>query len=274
GDYRKLNSVTIPDRYTIPNIQDFFSSIRDAKLFSKIDLWKAYHQIPIAEEDIEKTAVITPFGLYEYLFMPFGLKNAAQTFQRYIDAIIRDLTFSCAYIDDILVVSNEDQEQHLRNIEILFKRLEENNLIIQLPKCEFLKRSIDFLGHTIDKDGIKPSASNQEAIIDFPVPKSKKQLQRFLGMFNFYRRFYVMIASDLKPLYDLTKSKVKFIWTETAEAAFNKIKQLWQRNYVNSPRSRRRISPINRRFELCNWCCTSTKYQWRTSTSSLFLQMP
>jgi len=225
GDYRRLNNATTPDRYPVPHIQDFAARLYGARVFSKIDLVRGYHQIPVHEPDIPKTAVITPFGLFEFLRMPFGLKNAAQAFQRLMDVVGQDMDFIFIYLDDILVFSRSHDEHH-DHLRQLFRRLDQYGLVVNVDKCQFGRTTMDFLGHRISSTGVLPLLEKVHAVRQFPKPTTVKGLQEFNGMINFYHRFVPGAARIMRPLYAALTGKSKvLVWTPQMDAAFDTAKE-------------------------------------------------
>lgn len=226
GDYRRLNEKTIADRYPIPHVQDFSNNLRGTRIFSKVDLVRGYHQMPVRSEDIPKTAVITPFGLFEFVRMPFGLKNSAQAFQRLMHMVCADLDFVYVYLDDILVASKSATEHHI-HLRTLFSRLEKHGLVLNTAKCVFGVDTIEFLGHCVNQHGAKPLVSKVRAIQDFTRPKTIKGLQEFLGMVNYYHRFIPGASRTTRPLNAATSGTDKLLnWTTEMDTAFENIKTM------------------------------------------------
>ena len=224
-DYRGLNDITIRNRYPLPLISSAFELLQGATIFTKLDLRNAYHLVRIREGDEWKTAFNTPSGHYEYLVMPFGLTNAPAVFQGLVNDVLRDLLNVCVfvYLDDILVFSKSEQE-HVVHVRQVLQRLLENRLFVKAEKCEFHASEVTFLGYIINSGNVQMSPDKTRAVAEWPTPSTRKELQRFLGFANFYRRFirnYSMVAA---PLTALTSSAVPFQWPPTAERAFGELK--------------------------------------------------
>jgi len=165
-------------------ISDILTKLNNKTCFSKIDLKEAFHQIPMNPDDICKKTIITPFGLFEYHKMPFGLRNAAQTFQRHIDHVLCGLDFVSPYLDDILLFS-EDTASYLDHLHTIFQRLNDNNLLINVKKCEYFASEVQFLGHSISSFGVFTIPGKLNVITTLLLPKSLTNLRSFLGAVNF-----------------------------------------------------------------------------------------
>lgn len=219
ADYTRLNNVTIKDNYIPPRIDDLLARIPSDCIFSKLDLQKAFFQIPLDANSRKKTAVITPFGLYEYAVMPMGLKNASQVFQRYIDSVLSSSTNTIAYCDDILLFTSE--AEHMKELDKLLQTLFKAGLVVNQKKSKFYLNEVEFLGHKLTSSGFFPLPDKVDIIRQFQKPTNIKQLRRFLGLVNFYRKFVPQIADHQKPLTSLLQKDVAFKWTAESSNAFN-----------------------------------------------------
>lgn len=224
-DLRKLNEKTPQDNYPIPNITDIFDQLGRARYFSAFDLASGFHQIGLDKESRHKTAFSTPRGHFEFLRLPFGLRNAPAAFQRMMDFVLRDLIGKgiFVYLDDIIVVG-ESIEQHNANLAKLFKRLREVGLKLQPDKCEMLAPKLAYLGHLITPQGIQPNPIKLEAVRNFPVPKNRKELKQFLGLAGYYRKFVRNFSKIATPLTRLLRKDQDFVFSEDCTSAFNRLR--------------------------------------------------
>ncbi|KAK3520041.1 hypothetical protein QTP70_011913 [Hemibagrus guttatus] len=225
-DYRGLNKITIRNHYPLPLMATAFEILQEASIFTKLDLRNAYHLVRIRQGDEWKTAFNMPTGHYEYLVMPFGLTNAPAVFQALINDILRDMLdqFVFVYLDDILIFSSSLQE-HVIHVSKVLRRLLDNHLYVKPEKCEFHVTQVQFLGFIIKPGQIKMDPQKVQAVVDWPSPSSVKEVQRFLGFANFYRKCIRNFSSVAAPLSALTKGNTAgFHWGPEAELAFNKLK--------------------------------------------------
>ena len=224
-DYRKVNSVTKTDTFPIPRIDDCIDNIGHAKYVTKFDLLKGFWQITLTDRAKEISAFVTPDGLYQYKVMPFGMKNSPATFQRPVNSLISNLDGCKAYIDDAIIFS-EEWQQHLQTIRTFFDRLSDAKLTVNLAKSEFCHANLTFLGHIVGQGQVKPVEAKVEAISDFPVPTSKRQLMRFLGVAGYYRKFCKNFSAIAEPLTNLLGKKAKYVWTDDCQKSFDKLKAI------------------------------------------------
>ncbi|UYV73181.1 hypothetical protein LAZ67_10002104 [Cordylochernes scorpioides] len=224
-DYRKLNAITIDDKQPLPYIQDMFDRLHNAKYFTTLDIAWGYWHVEIHPDSVEKTAFITNDGHYEFLVMPFGLKNAPSTFQRIIQHIIGNLLWNgvCNYQDDILIYSSTFKD-HIELMKKIFDKLKENNIKLKLKKCSFAKQEIRYLGHIIGHNKIKPDPEKTKAINEFPQPKTVKQVRQFLGLAGYYRKFIPKFSEIADPLTSLTRKNKLFKWTTEVNKSFQELK--------------------------------------------------
>ena len=222
-DYRKLNEATKTDSYPLPRVDDCIDRIGTAKYISKLDLLKGYWQVGLTPKAQAASAFVTRDGLFECKVMPFGMKNASATFQRLMNRITRNLEGCIVYIDDIVIYS-DNWETHLERLRNLFVALRKAGLAVNLRKSEFAKAKIIYLGHEIGYGNVSPRDVNVDVILNFPTPKTKKDVRSFLGMSGYYRRFVKNYADISKPLTTLTKKCVPFKWNKDSEKAFVQLK--------------------------------------------------
>jgi len=225
-DYRGVNDITLKSRYPIPLIKETLDAICKAKIFTKLDVIAAFNRVRIAEGHEWLTAFITRFGLYESLVTPFGLQGAPATFQNYINDILYDLLDDCAtaYLDDILIYSGNTPD-HVSQVREVLKRLIDAGLQADLDKCDFHTTRTKYLGLIITPGGIEMDPEKVTAITAWEPPTTKKQLQRFLGFANFYRRFIRDFSGVARPLYDLTKKTTEWRWDDAHQGAFERLKR-------------------------------------------------
>ena len=222
-DYRKVNSVTKTDSFPIPRIDDCIDKVGNSKYVTKFDLLKGFWQVPLTDRAKEVSAFATPNGLYQYKVMPFGMKNSPATFQRLVKNVICGLDGCDAYIDDVIIYS-DSWSDHLQRIRKFLDQLSKAKLTVNLAKTEFCHATVTFLGHLVGQGQVKPLEAKVNAISEFPVPKCKRQLMRFLGMAGYYRKFCKNFSGIAEPLTNLLKKSTKFKWNDKCQDAFDRLK--------------------------------------------------
>ena len=235
-DYRKLNQVTKPDRSPIPNLTDSVYGLHGNRFFTSLDLVKGFYHIPIDDDSREYTAFVTSRSHWQFKRLSFGLRNAPVTFQREIQAILEEFPWKkvIVYIDDILIME-ESFEAHLLLVQKVQATLE-RYVKIKPDKCQWFSHSVDFLGHTISREGLRKQQIFIEKVDQFPRPQTVTELREFLGLVNFQRKFVKDASSIQKPLSELTggKKKTRIMWSPERVQAFEKLKELMREDVLLS----------------------------------------
>ena len=226
-DYRKLNKVTIPEKYPMPNLNNCLYKANEMKFFTKIDLVRGFYQVKLDEDSKHLTAFSTASNHYHFNRLSFGLKNSAIAFQKMMQQVLAPVSSPniVIYIDDVLIMS-ATFEEHLKMVEKVLFTLQKNGVKIKVKKCEFFRKEVTFLGHILTREGVKKSPEYVKKVKEHSKPTTVKELRKFLGLINFQRKFIQNCSILAKPLNELTKrpDRTKIEWTEEREEAFNKLK--------------------------------------------------
>jgi hypothetical protein len=225
-DYRRLNSMTIKNKYPLPIVDELLDELKGASWFTKLDLRSGYHQVRVKSEHIQKTTFKTHHGHWEFKVMPFGLTNAPATFQELMNTILAPVLrkYALVFVDDILVYSKTlaDHKAHLAEV---FGILQHHHLYLKKSKCTFAQQSLEYLGHIISSSGVAIDPAKIQAITEWPTPTNVKQLRGFLGLLEYYRKFIRNYGVISRPLTDLLKKNVLFQWNTQHQQSFQALKQ-------------------------------------------------
>jgi len=214
-------------------IEDLIDTLTNKEIFTLLDLKSAFHQIEVHEDSVKYTSFVTPMGQFEYIKMPFGLRNAPATFQRFVNRVFDDMIRAgkvAIYLDDIMIAS-KSVEEHLITLTEVFQRLIRNKLELRIDKCRFMEEQCEYLGYIVSKKGIQPDNKNIEAIKNFPIPKNAKEVHSFLGLCSYFRKFIKEFSIKAKPLYNIIKKDAKFEFGEDKIQCFENLKNM----LINAP---------------------------------------
>ena len=226
-DYRKLNRKIIKDRYPLPIIEDQLDKLCKAKVFTMIDLKNGFFHVPVEENSVKYTSFVTPFGQFEFLKTPFGICNSPAVFQRFVNNVFKELIqqgIFLTYMDD-LAIPAANGEEAIERLKQVLAQAEKHGLLINWKKCQFLKTKMEYLGHEVENGMVNPSLKKIAAVTKFPRPTTQKQIQSFLGLTGYFRKFIENYSLIAKPLSDLLKGNQKFRFGPEQEVSFEMLKK-------------------------------------------------
>ena len=227
ADMRKVNAVTEVPAYPVARIDDVLDALSGSSLFCVLDLNSGYNQMSVAEQDRDKTAICLPWGLYRYVRCNYGAAGAPSSFARLLNIVLKGLTpTTClSYFDDIIVHGSSVSEVQAR-LKTVLSRLQEAGLTVNLQKCSFFRSRVTYLGHVISGEGVSPDPVKVQRVVEWPTPRSAKELASFLGLASYFRKYIPQFAAVAAPLYFLTQKHIQFNWSDAADAAFLSLKRL------------------------------------------------
>jgi transposase InsO family protein len=225
-DFRKLNDAITRKPFPLPKIADLLQKLSGFRYATAIDLSMGYYHIPLDEESSKLCTTILPWGKYQYLRLPMGIKNSPDIFQSIMMDLLGDIEYARTYLDDILITSDGSFQDHMNKLDTVLARLRAAGFRANVRKCYFAEDSLEYLGYQLTRDGIQPQPKKVEAILRIAPPKTKRQLRHFLGMVNFYRDVWRRRSHTLAPLTGLVSKEAKWIWGKAQQDAFDEMKRI------------------------------------------------
>ena len=225
GDFKvSINPALDIDQYPLPKPEDLFATLAGGANFTKLDLSQAYQQLTLHKDSMQYFTINTHRGLYRYNCLPFGISSTPAIFQKLTDTVLQGIPRVICYLDDILITGRNDEE-HLTSLSTVLQRLQKYAFRLKREKCEFLQRSVEYLGHRINSEGLHAISSKLQAITQAPAPQNVQELRSFLGLLNYYGKLIPNLASLIQPLNSLLQHDRKWKWSSECTQAFSQVKR-------------------------------------------------